>query len=64
MFDPGRFTRVRRSDIESIEPSKVSMMPQGLLNTLTAEEIQDLFAYLMARGDRNHTMFRARSAGE
>ncbi len=64
MLDPGRFTRVRRSDIESIEPSKVSMMPQGLLNTLTVEEIQDLFAYLMARGDRNHAMFRARSAAQ
>jgi hypothetical protein len=62
MLDPGRFTLVRRSDIESIEPSNVSMMPKDLLNTLTAEEIQDLFAYLLARGDRNHAMFRARTA--
>jgi putative heme-binding domain-containing protein len=64
MLDPGRFTRVRRSDIDSIEPSPLSMMPKDLLHTLTAEEIQDLFAYLLARGDRNHAMFRARAAGQ
>jgi putative heme-binding domain-containing protein len=64
MLDPGRFTRVRRSDIESIEPSPLSMMPKDLLNTLTAEEIQDLFAYLLARGDRSHAMFRTPAAGQ
>jgi putative heme-binding domain-containing protein len=57
MFDPGRMTGVRRSDIEMMEPSPTSMMPQGLLNSLTAEEIQDLVAYLLSRGDAENPMF-------
>jgi putative heme-binding domain-containing protein len=58
MFDPGRMTNVRRTDIESMEASKVSMMPEGLLNTLKQDEIQDLVAYLLARGDPQNKMFR------
>jgi putative heme-binding domain-containing protein len=51
MFDPGRSTNVRRSDIDEIKPSPVSLMPVGLLNSLTAEEVQDLVAFLLTRGD-------------
>jgi putative heme-binding domain-containing protein len=51
MFDPGRSTSVRRGDIEEMKPSPVSPMPAGLLNSLTADEIQDLVAYLLGRGD-------------
>jgi len=58
MFDPGRMTNVRRADIESMEPSTVSMMPEGLLNSLKEDEIQDLAAYLLSRGDAGHTMYR------
>lgn len=46
MLDPGRMTNVRRSDIASMEPSKVSPMPEGLLNSLKQDEIQDLVSYL------------------
>lgn len=53
MFDPGRMTTVRRADIESITHSSVSMMPEGLLNTLKKEEIQDLMAFLLARSAAN-----------
>jgi putative heme-binding domain-containing protein len=62
MFAPNDFTNVKRQDIESIEPSKVSMMPEGLLNTLKDEEIQDLMAYLLSRGDRNSKVFRSSSS--
>jgi putative heme-binding domain-containing protein len=58
MFAPNDFTNVKRQDIESIEPSKTSMMPEGLLNMLNEEEVQDLIAYLLSRGDRNSKMFR------
>jgi putative heme-binding domain-containing protein len=58
MFDPGRMTNVRRTDIESIEPSKVSMMPEGLLNSLKPEEIQDLVAFLFSRGGTQQAMYR------
>ena len=58
MFDPGRLTNVPRADIESIEPSKVSMMPEGLLNSLKEDEIQDLVAYLLSRGDAQNAEYR------
>jgi putative heme-binding domain-containing protein len=58
MFDPGHMTNVRRSEIASIEPSKVSPMPEGLLNSLQLGEIQDLVAFLLARGDAKSPMFR------
>jgi putative heme-binding domain-containing protein len=50
MLEPGKFTRIRREDIDSIENAKVSMMPPGLLNGLQPDEIQDLVAFLLSRG--------------
>jgi hypothetical protein len=48
--DPGgsevRFTL---GELESTTPSQVSLMPQGLLDTLTRDEILDLLAYLRTR---------------
>jgi putative membrane-bound dehydrogenase-like protein len=35
-----------KSQVESIVPSKVSAMPEGLLNHLQMQDIADLFAYL------------------
>jgi len=58
MLAPNDFTNVKRQDIESIEPSKTSMMPEGLLYSLREDEIQDLLAFLLSRGDRNLRMFR------
>jgi len=58
MFEPGKMTNVRRADIHSIEPSKVSPMPEGLLNSLQLDEIQDLVAYLLARDDSQNPVFR------
>ncbi len=34
------------------------MMPAGLLDTFKEDEILDLVAYLLSRGDRNHKMFK------
>ncbi len=58
MLDPGNMTNVKRGDIDEMSISTVSMMPEGLLNTLQEDEIQDLMAYLLARGNRNHAMFQ------
>jgi putative heme-binding domain-containing protein len=57
MFDPGKMTNVKRTEIQLIEPSKVSPMPEGLLNSLQLDEIQDLVAYLLARGDKQNPVF-------
>jgi putative heme-binding domain-containing protein len=58
MLDPNALTNVDRRKIESMEPSRVSMMPNGLLDVLKEDEINDLVAFLLSRGDRNHKMFK------
>ena len=40
---------IERADIESQKASKQSLMADGLLQTLTAEQVRELFAYLMTR---------------
>ncbi|MFO1066731.1 MAG: c-type cytochrome [Pirellulales bacterium] len=42
---------LKKADIESLTPSKVSQMPVGLVDTLSAEELKDLLAYIMSAGD-------------
>jgi putative heme-binding domain-containing protein len=37
---------VAKDDIESVVPSKLSAMPEGLFDKLSLEEIADLFAYM------------------
>jgi putative heme-binding domain-containing protein len=58
MLDPNGLVRVSHSKAESIERSKVSMMPVGLLDTFREDEVLDLVAYLLSRGDRTAKMFR------
>ncbi|MCI0461005.1 MAG: c-type cytochrome [Gemmataceae bacterium] len=58
MHDPNKLVGVNRNRIDTIRPSPVSMMPEGLIDTLNQDEILDLVAYLYSRGDRNHKMFR------
>jgi putative heme-binding domain-containing protein len=57
MQDPNATVTVNRKNIESMELSKVSMMPTGLLNTLHEEELLDLMAFLLSRGDSHSAMF-------
>jgi putative heme-binding domain-containing protein len=59
MMAPSALTGVDRKQIEEIVPSRISMMPTGLLNTLTKTEILDLMAYLLSRGDPQHAMFKS-----
>jgi putative membrane-bound dehydrogenase-like protein len=40
---------LRKAEIESRSPSALSLMPDGLLQTLTVAEVKDLFAYLQAK---------------
>ena len=50
MLNPSESTKVERNKIKSIEPSKVSPMPVGLLNQLQSDEILDLLAYVLSGG--------------
>jgi putative heme-binding domain-containing protein len=56
--EPNNTTRVDRKEVKSIEPSKVSPMPPGLLNMLTKDEVLDLLAYILAGGNRTDAMFQ------
>jgi putative heme-binding domain-containing protein len=38
-----------RADIESMTPTRVSLMPEGLLDRLSEQEVRDLFGYLMRK---------------
>ena len=58
MFDPNQQINVNRPQIASIEPSKVSPMPPGLLNLMREDEVMDLLAYILSGGDRNHPAFK------
>jgi putative heme-binding domain-containing protein len=57
LYAPGEMTSVNRSDLKSVEPSTISMMPPGLLNTLSDNDILDLTAYVLSAGDPKHQMF-------
>lgn len=58
LTDPNQRVNVDRTQVESIEVSKVSPMPPMLLNMLTKEEVLDLLAYTLSGGDEEHEMFR------
>ncbi|HWG45890.1 MAG TPA: c-type cytochrome [Gemmataceae bacterium] len=56
--DSTKIVEVKKSNIEEEKPSPVSVMPDGLLKTLNENEVLDLLAYLLSRGDPQHPMFR------
>jgi len=49
---------IQKSDVAERRPSKVSPMPEGLLNQFSKDEILDLLAYLMAGGKGNADNFK------
>jgi putative heme-binding domain-containing protein len=59
--DSTKIVTVPKSEIEETTASKTSLMPEKLLNTLNENEVLDLMAYLLSRGDPNDPMFRKRS---
>lgn len=64
MLDPNGIETVRRNNIETMLPSTKSLMPDGLLDTFEDDEVLDLMAYLLSRGDRQHAMFRKNERGK
>ena len=49
---------VKKGDVQERRPSKLSPMPDGLVNTLTKEEILDLLAYLESGGRKDHAVYQ------
>jgi putative heme-binding domain-containing protein len=51
---------VPKSDIKNRQPSKISPMPEGLMNTFTKDEMLDLIAYLGSGGKETAAAFQNR----
>ena len=58
MYDPNDMLDVNVKYVKSITLSKTSPMPEELLSRLKEDEIMDLLAYLLSRGDRTDKMFK------
>ena len=54
-------TVVAKDNVRSVVQSDTSPMPPGLINSLNADELRDVVAYMMSRGDENHDYFRTES---
>lgn len=59
--DSTKVTEIKRAEIDEVKPSAVSLMPKDLLKPLNENEVLDLLAYLLSRGDPNHPMFKKES---
>jgi hypothetical protein len=53
-----KVVEIDKQDIDEREESKVSIMPEGLLNTMTRNEILDLLAYIISGANPEHPAFR------
>jgi putative heme-binding domain-containing protein len=58
MMNPDAVTSIDRKRIKSMDQSKTSMMPPGLLNTCKDTDILDLLAYLLSKGDKESPLFK------
>jgi putative heme-binding domain-containing protein len=52
-------TEIKVSEITARKKSPISIMPKGLLDKLSRDEILDLVAFVYARGKKDHAMFSA-----
>src|SRR5690606_3632383 len=48
---PGVSMQILRAEVTAIEPQNISLMPPGLIQALTPEEVADLMAYLTTLPD-------------
>ena len=54
---PDRIQTIKKSDIDEREVSNVSIMPKGVMNKLIKDEILDLLAYVVSKGDSKSELF-------
>ena len=54
--------RLPRVEIASLNPGRQSIMPQGLIDVLTEEEVLDLLAYVRSAGDAKDPAFQKPTA--
>jgi hypothetical protein len=56
--DSTRVVKLKKSEVDDGKPSPASLMPVGLLTLLNENEVFDLIAHLLSRGDPGHPMVR------
>ena len=49
---------IAKEDVETIQESKLSQMPLGLIDGLNEDELKDLMAYLIAAGDKKASVYK------
>ena len=57
-YAPDYTINVKKSDVASKSYSKVSSMMPGLMNSLNADEMKDLVAYIIAGGNSENKIFK------
>ncbi|MCA9150221.1 MAG: c-type cytochrome [Planctomycetales bacterium] len=60
--DANQIATVPKADIAEQAPSPTSLMPEKLLEPLNEDELLDLLAYLLSRGNPSDLMFKAANA--
>lgn len=56
--DPSKIVEIAKADIAVLEPSPLSLMPADLFDNLNKDEVLDLLAYVLSRGDANAPQFK------
>jgi putative heme-binding domain-containing protein len=56
--DASKVVDIPKSSVEEMIVSPVSLMPKDLLKQLNENEVFDLLAYLLSRGDPEHAYFK------
>ena len=57
-YAPEQIEKILKKNVRSVKYSPVSSMLPGLINSLNAEELKDLMAYLMSGGSESNAMFK------
>lgn len=58
MLDPGKFTDVKVDEIIEQRESPASMMPAGLFDTFSPEEVAQVLAYIRSGGNAGHEVYQ------
>ncbi len=58
MFNPNDTVSIDRNALKGQNASPTSMMPPGLVYTLTKDDVLDLLAYLLSQGNPDDPMFK------
>ncbi len=56
--DSSKVMEIKKENVASVKPSNISLMPEKLVNGLNENEVLDMLAYMLSRGDPNHAMFK------